>query len=262
MLIDSHCHIPHKKYELSTDEILQEASVDGVSHIITIGTSISDSRRTIESVSHIDNVYCTAGVYPHDDTSLSTEDIYERLDNMLHAHKKKIVGIGECGIDMTGWKGGRSLEEQYDLFQLQIGLAIEKDLPIVVHNRNGDADILEILEKYKDTTLRGVVHCFTSDWEFAKKVLDLGFHISFTAIVTYPSAGDELLEVVRRVPSDRYLVETDAPYLPPQGHRGQINYPKYVTMTARKIAEIRNESFEQVSQDTFKNTSDLFKLDL
>ena len=106
------------------------------------------------------------------------------------------------------------------------------------------------------------MHCYTSGWEFAKKLLDLNFHVSFTAIVTYPSAGEDLLEVVRKVPSDRYLVETDAPYLPPQGHRGEINYPKHVKITAEKIAEIRNESLENVSSETFKNTSDLFGLNI
>jgi len=123
--------------------------------------------------------------------------------------------------------------------------------------RNGDYDVLEILEKYRDTNLKGVMHCFTSTWDYAKQILDLGFYISFTAIITYPSAKN-LHEVVKNVPRNRFLVETDAPLLPPQGYRGQTNYPKYVKIIAEKIAEIRNSSIDEISNFTYKNTCDLF----
>ena len=117
MLIDSHCHIPHKKYEMPLEKVLEEAKNNDVSHMISIGTSIKNSRETIEAVNHLDNVYCTAGIYPHDDMETPVEDLYDQLKSVAHTYKNKVVGIGECGIDLTDWKGGRSLEEQYDLFQ-------------------------------------------------------------------------------------------------------------------------------------------------
>ena len=263
MLIDSHCHIPHEKYDKSVDEILSEAAQEGVTKVITVGTSLKDSAEVLKVGTKYDQIFSAIGVYPHEDIGEDLDIIHDEIRANLNHHRKQIVAIGECGIDIpeaeVSYKT-RELSEQIELFKLQIGLAIERDLPIVIHNRNGNADVLEILDKYKHTTLRGVAHCFTGDWEFAQKLLDLNFYVSFSGIATFPSAGADLLEVIKKVPGDRYLVETDAPYLAPQGHRGETCYPKYVKITAEKVAEIRNESFDKVAQETFQNTSQLFNL--
>ena len=266
MLIDSHCHIPHKKYKKTLEELVADSLENDVRAFISVGTSLEDSRNVLESTSDRENIFATVGVYPHEDLGTPVDSLYEELKHLANSYRSKIVAIGECGIDIPEKSNPgyatRALDEQKELFKLQIGLAIEKDLPLVIHNRNGDEEVLKILEKYKNTGLRGVAHCFVSDWQTAQRFLELGFHISFTAIVTYPSAGDALLETVAKVPADKYLVETDAPYLPPQGHRGEINFPKYVKITAEKIAEIRNTSFEEVANQTFENTVNLFNLNL
>jgi len=267
MLIDSHCHIPHKKYHKSVEEIVEEAKQAGVGKIISIGASIQDSKDVLETAKLFENVFATVGVYPHEDLEKSVGEIGGELEELLEkdqkSSKKKIVGIGECGIDIPNGEVSyktRELDAQKELFKLQIGLAIQHDLPLIIHNRNGDQEVLKILELYKNTNLKGVVHCFVSNWEFAQKLLDLNFHISFTAIITYPSAGPALIETVKKIPQDKILIETDAPYLAPQEHRGQINYPKYVKITAAKVAQIRNASLEDIERFTYQNTCRLFNI--
>lgn len=263
MLIDSHCHLPHPKYDKNVDEIIKEAQEEGVDKLINIGTSIEESRQALEISSRNKNVYSTVGVYPHDDVDLSLNEIRQELEKLIVEGDKNVVGIGECGIDVPSGEvpyETRKIDDQKELFKLQIGLAVQYDLPLVVHNRNGNDQILEIINHYKSTNLRGVMHCYVSDWEYAQKLLDLNFYISFTAIITYPSAGDLLKEVVKKVPKDRFLLETDAPYLAPQELRGQINYPKYVKMTAADVAQIRNTSLEEIEAATYQNTCRLFNI--
>ncbi len=260
MLIDSHCHIPHEKYDISVASLIDEALKEEVAKFIAIGTSLEESLLTIETTKQHAVVFCTIGVYPHENQSTSLSVIYEDLKNLLDHHKNKIVGIGECGIDKTDYESNRKLPDQLELFKLQIGLALGYDLPLVIHNRNGDDEILRTLEKYKNTGLKGVIHCFSSNWDFAQKILDLGFYLSFAGMITYPSVSKDLLDVVEKVPQDRFLVETDSPYLPPQSHRGKTNYPKYVKITAEKIAQIRKSSFSEVAHQTYDNTCRLFNL--
>ncbi|MFC1622097.1 TatD family hydrolase [Patescibacteria group bacterium] len=252
MLVDTHCHLPHKKYEKPIEEIIGE-----VGKLIAVGTSLEESRKAIEIAQKFENVYATVGIYPHDDKGKNLTELYEGLRGLISS---KVVAIGECGMDITDWKNGRDVEEQKELFKMQVGLAVELDLPIVVHNRNGGEIILEILHKYFDNgvKVKGVMHSFSQDWGFAKKVLDLDFYISFSGMLTYPS-NDQLGEVAKKVPEDRLLVETDAPYLPPQGHRGEINYPKYVRIIAEKLAETRNVSFGELEEVLYKNVARIFR---
>ncbi len=258
MLIDSHCHIPHEKYTKGIEEIMLEADTFGVEKFINIGTSIKDSRKALETANKYPNIFCSIGVYPHEDKNHSLSEIKTSLEESLKL-SKKIVAIGECGIDISNWQDGRSIEEQVSIFELQINIAIENNLPIIVHNRNGDDYVYDILRKYKEKNLCGVIHCFDSDWEFAQKILDIGFYISFSNLITYPKK-DALLEVVDKVPMDRFLVETDAPYLPPQSQRGGINYPKYVRIVAEKVAQVKQKTFDEVSLSSCENTCYLFNI--
>lgn len=257
MLIDSHCHLPHEDYDKDSSTIISEAVGSGVGKMISIGTSLKDSGNALDISLLHKEVFATVGIYPHEDVNTPFLDLYDGMKKLISKGKDRVVGIGECGLDLGGEKG-RDLDLQKELFKMQIGLALEEDLPLVIHNRNANEETLSILSKYESTGLRGVMHCFVSDWEVAKKVLDLGFYLSFTGIITFPSAGDALLEVVKKIPEDRYLIETDAPYLAPQGFRGKINYPAYVRMVADRIAEIRKVPFEEVERQTYKNTCDLF----
>ncbi|KKS16421.1 MAG: Hydrolase, TatD family [candidate division WWE3 bacterium GW2011_GWC1_41_7] len=256
MLIDSHLHFPHDENKVR--EQISGAEKEGIVKFINIGTSLKDSAKSIETAEKFENVYATVAVYPHDDKDKDTYTIMEHLKE-LALSSKKVVAIGECGIDLSEWKNGRSLDQQTELFEAQINLAIELRLPLIIHNRNGDETVLELLQKYKNTGLAGVAHCFVSSWDTAQKLLDLNFYISFSGIITYPS-GKYLSETVQKVPNDRFLVETDAPYLPPQGHRGEKNEPKYVKITALKVAEIKDLPLQSIEDYTYENTTRLFHL--
>lgn len=256
MLIDSHCHLPLDKNE--TEKVINAAKEEGVVRFITIGTSLKENREAIELAEVFPEVYATVAVYPHEDMDKSLDYLKSELQKQIDS-SKKVVAVGECGIDISNWEEGRKLKDQIELFEMQINLAVENKLPLVLHNRNGDSQVLELFERYKNNGLTGVAHCFASSWEVAQKLLDLNFYISFSAMITYPSRK-ELLEVVEKVPFDRFLVETDAPYLPPQGLRGQQNEPKYVKMVAQKVAEVKNLPTEKIAELSYNNTLRLFNL--
>lgn len=263
MLIDSHCHLHDKKYEQEIAKVVEESTKSGVEKIVTIGTSLEDSKKAVELARAHDNVFAVVGVHPHEDLDKSLYDIEEGIKEILNSYPSSIVGIGECGLDVPQGEVDyetRDIEEQRELFKMQLGLAVQRELPAVLHNRNSDPELLDVLQLYKDTKLTGVAHCYTSDWDFAKDLLHRDFYVSFSGIVTYPSASKKLLEAVKNIPRDRLLLETDAPFLPPQGHRGEINYPKYVTITAAKVARIRNTPQEEIEKYTYQNTCRLFKI--
>lgn len=235
-----------------------EAKDFGVEKFINIGTSIKESKLALETANKYPNIFCSIGIYPHEDKNYSIPELKDSLEENLGL-SKKIVAVGECGIDISNWQGGRSVEDQLEIFEMQIEFAKENRLPLIVHNRKGDEHVLDILRKHVNPDLKGVIHCFDSDWNFAKKILDLGFFISFSNLITYPKK-DTLLEVVENVPDDKFLVETDAPYLPPQSLRGEINYPKYVKIVAEKVAQVKQKTFDEVSELSYRNTCSLFNL--
>lgn len=261
MLIDSHCHIPHKKYGKSAAEVIDEAHEAGIEKLIAVGTSIKENRRLLKILENHSNVYGTLAIYPHDDKEKPISELKTYLKETL-TQSSKIVAIGETGIDISRWEGGRDLAQQQQLFRMHLDIATKHNLPVVIHNRNGNKPVLDILKEYKSNhpNLTGVFHCFDQDWEFARCILKLGFYISFTAMVTYPKK-ETLLEVVKNIPLDKLLVETDAPYLPPQSHRGEPNYPKYVKIVAEKVAQVKQIPFEEVAKHTYDNTCRLFSLD-
>lgn len=259
MLIDSHCHFfTSGNGGKAGEQIIADANKAGVTKLITIGTSVFYNKRAIKAAKTYDNVYCAVGIYPHDDLAKSIEDLKKTLVASITSCDK-VVGIGECGFDVTNWQGGRSINDQSNLFEMQIQLALEQSLPIIIHNRDGDDLLFKLLEKYKDSGLHGVAHSFSQDWSVAKKYLDLGFYLSFSGMITYP-ARKPLLEIVKNVPMDRFLVETDSPYLPPQGHRGEKNYPEYVKIVAEKVSQVKEKPFDEIAAASYKNTCDLFRL--
>jgi TatD DNase family protein len=258
MLIDSHCHLSHKKYEKSIDVIISEAGDFGVGKMINIGTSMDENRKAIDISGAYRQVFCAIGIHPYEDIGISLDELRISLDGNLKK-SNKIVAVGECGMDVLAEKTSRDLNQQEELFEMQVIFAKEHRLPVIVHDRKCDDSVLEILKKHSGSDFRGVVHCFDSDWEFAKKVLDIGFYISFTNLIGYPKK-DTLIKVVKNVPDDRFLLETDAPYLPPQTMRGEINYPKYVKIVAEKVAQIRQKPFEEISELSCGNTCSLFNL--
>lgn len=259
MLIDSHFHLANYGEDITFDDVLVQARSEGVTKFVLIGTEYKENKRVVKTAALYPDVYAVIGAYPHSELKKDLGTIYQELAGVYAESKQKIVGIGECGIDITESTEGRSIEDQVELFKMQIGFAATEDLPIVIHNRNGDSQVLDLIKKYHSdgVMVRGVLHCFASSWKFAKQMLDLGFYISFSGLITYPSRK-ELLETVKNIPSDRFIIETDSPYLPPQGHRGETNCPKYVKIVAEKVAEIRNTSFETIADLTYKNACTLF----
>lgn len=256
MLTDSHCHFPADPQEAQT--WIDNAKKEGVTRFINIGTSTKDTERAIKIADMFPEVYATAAIYPHEEIDRSLDELKNELQQLISS-SEKVVAVGECGIDVSNWEGGRKLEDQIELFEMQIQLSLENKLPLVIHNRNGDETVLKLLQKYKNQGVFGVIHCFSSNWETAKQFLDLGFYLSFTAMITYPNKKDPI-EVVQRVSEDRFLLETDAPYLPPQGFRGQRNEPKYVRIVALKAAEVKNLPIETIEKCSYDNTSRLFRL--
>lgn len=259
MLIDSHCHIIDPRLKKDIPQLLSESRESGATKLISIGTSLSNSSDTYLRIKEYPEIYSSVGVYPHEDKEIPEKDIFKGLDELIkNDNEGKIVAVGECGLDISDYENPRSLEEQEKIFIAQIELSIKHDLPLVIHNRNSDDRVFSILEGYKNN-IKGIAHCFTSAWESAVKYLDLGFYISFSGIITYPSRND-LREVLRNIPEDRILFETDSPHLPPQGHRGEINYPKYVRIVAETASQIIKKPFLEVCRISYENTCRIFNI--
>jgi len=206
------------------------------------------------NLTKIPNVYGTFGIYPTYDNNIELAEFENKITSNIN---NKIVGIGECGFNQPINNGERNIFKQEELFRFQIELATRLKIPIIVHTRNSDKETLQVLESYKNKDLKGVIHCFVSDYEFAKKVLDLGFYLSFNGIITYKS-GEAIFETIRKMPLDRIIFETDAPYLTPQGFRDQINEPKFIPVIAEKVAEVRGISQNLLAEEVYKNSLDLF----
>lgn len=257
MLIDSHLHLNNKRYQeqnISIIDMLERAKVLGVAKFITISTK-SDEFEEISQISNEhEEVYHSLGIYPTEDMGRKLGDLENMIINNIN---KKTVAIGECGFNQPLEEGDRNIYSQRSLFEMQVDLATRRNLPIIVHNRNSDNETLEVLKNFHNKNLRGVIHCFVSDYNFAKKVLDLGMYLSFNGIVTYKS-GHSLYETIQKMPADRMLLETDAPYLTPEGYRSELNEPKFIPFICGKIAEIRQTSIDKIEEITYQNTLRLF----
>lgn len=266
MFTDSHCHLPNLRHKDGLEKVLAEAKEWGVETFINIGISLKENAEAIEVAENYPPVYASVGIYPHEHLGEDIQEVIKQTE-IQAVSSKKVVAVGECGIDITEWKNQRAPQEQLKLFETQIQLAQKLSLPLIVHNRNGDEVILQTLSRYYNakSTVTGVIHCFDSNWEVAQKFLNLGFYISFSGFVTYETHR-HLQEVVQKVPSDRYLLETDSPYLLPEPIRmetreksvHQKNAPKYVKMVGQKVAQLRQQSLETVAQTTTQNARALF----
>lgn len=255
MLIDSHAHLTDPLVSKDIKKILTDSHAQNVAKVITIGTSTSDSLAAVALAKKYSEVYASVGVYPDEMPDTITTKIKQDLQSL--SKESKVVGIGETGIDIPKDRNPFDLTRQIELFKIHLAIAEETHLPVIIHNRNADNLILETLKEFKSAF--GVFHCFTSDWEFAKKILDLNFYISFSGIITYPSAAS-IIETVEKVPEDRVLVETDAPFLTPYPYRGQINNPSYLYLTILRLAELKKITPEKAEEITYNNTVNLFSL--
>jgi TatD DNase family protein len=253
MYIDSHAHLEMKEFNRDRPEVIRRAREAGVACIITVGTTLDDCRKALSIAAQNEDVYAVIGVHPHDVKSINA-GTYDAL-KML-ARKEKVVAYGEIGLDFFRNLSPRDV--QIKRFGEQLDLAEELDLPVVIHDREAHRETLEILKGWKGKK-RGVVHCFSGDRAMARQCVDLGFFISIPGPITFPKS-DKLREIVKDLPFDRLLIETDCPYLTPNPHRGKRNEPAYVVHTARSIAEIKGVSLEEVGRITSQNAKEIFNL--
>ena len=256
MLIDSHAHIQGKDYADEREAIIARACQAGVEKIIAVGGAgdMTSNAEAVALAESFPNIYATVGMHPHDAKDVGAKDLAKLKE--LAAHPK-VVAVGETGLDYYYSHSPHDVQRR--VFGQFIQMARETDLPIVVHERDAAQEAAELLRSEGSGKLRGVIHCFTGNYEAACAYLDLGFYLSFTGIITFKNAGP-LRDVVRKVPLERMLVETDSPFLTPVPHRGKRNEPAYVRFVAETIAEIKGMALEEVAQRTTRNVQDLFKI--
>ena len=252
-IIDSHCHLNFPQFKNKLDEIINRALDKGVSKMLTISTKLNDISK-IEGISNsYSNVYNSVGIHPHECKNykdLCLEDLLKYTKN------PKCIGIGESGLDF--FYENSSKELQIKLFKIHIEAARKSSLPLIVHTRDADNKTIEILQnEMKKGVFSGLIHCFSTSRELAEKAIDLGFYISISGIITF-NKSNELRNIVKELPLNRLLVETDAPYLAPEPFRGKCNEPSYVLETAKYIANLLNLSCEEFCNKTTENFYRLF----
>ena len=253
MLIDSHCHLDYLAAKGDLAPVLARAREAGVGGMVTISTKLSEFELVRDIAERSDDVWCSVGVHPHE---AAEEGVDEPARLIALAGHPKVVGIGETGLDYYYEHSPRA--EQQSSFRAHIAAARETGLPLIVHTRDADDDTVAILQdEYRQGPFSGLIHCFSSTSQLADKILDIGFFISFSGIVTFKKA-EAIQEVARTAPLDRILVETDAPYLAPVPKRGKPNEPSYVPYTANFIAELRGMTASEIAETTTGNFFRLF----
>jgi len=254
MLIDSHAHLDMDNYKDDLESVIERAVEGGVGRIITVGINLESSIKAIELSNKYDFIYSTIGFHPHDADKVTDNQLFE-LQKL--AKEEKVIAWGEIGLDF--FKNRSEKDKQVDVFKKQLEIAHESNLPVIIHNRDADEEILKILKEKKNIDHRGVIHCFSSDYDAALAFMDIGYYISIPGIVTFKNA-EKLKRVAAGIPIDRMLVETDAPFLAPVPKRGKRNEPLFVKYTARIIAELRGMDFEKLASKTTENCKKLFNI--
>lgn len=253
-IIDSHCHLDMIGPAAEMAKIVNRAAAAGVTGIITVGIDLASSKTALQLAEQFENVFATVGTHPHN-VKVLDEKVYAELEKL--SRSPKLVAYGEVGLDYVKRYASKALQRKH--YDLQLDLALTIKLPLVIHDREAHADILASLAARSQRITGGVMHCFSGDWNFAKKILDLGFYISIPGVVTFNKA-ETLREVAGKLPLDRLLLETDAPFLTPVPLRGKKNFPEYVLYTAAHIAALRGLPLERLAEITTENCKKLFTI--
>ena len=254
MLVDSHAHIQSAEYASEVEAVLQRAQDAGVEKIIVVGGAgeLSSNEAAVVLAESHPQLCATVGMHPHDAKDVGEEEIDKLIQLTV---KPKVVAVGETGLDF--YYNHSPQDVQRRIFTRFIHMARETHLPLVVHERDAFHDAAELLRGEGGGEVRGVIHCFTGNYEAARSYLNLGFYLSFAGIITFKTAGS-LRDVVRAVPLERIFVETDSPYLTPVPHRGKRNEPAYVRCVAEMIANVKGVTIEEVARATTQNVRELF----
>ena len=254
MLIDTHCHLDFEWFDKDRPEVVARAVAAGVTHMIVPAIDLDGCTAVLRLAEQYDEMYATVGIHPN-----STANWQNGWVKTLHdlAQHHKVVAIGEIGLDY--YRDRSPKPTQYQALRLQLDLAMALNLPVILHNREANKDIIRLLSESSVARRDkpGVMHSFSADWSTAKAALDMGFYLGFTGPVTYKKA-DDLRRIVAQVPLDRILLETDAPFLAPQQHRGKRNEPAYVRFVAERIAAIHGLETAVIAQITTTNARQLF----
>ena len=253
-LIDTHCHIHSSNFEPDPEQTIKDAKLSGVNKLICVGTDLVDSTRAVDFVNGQNNCWASIGIHPHQSKNYINEQ--DKLAELKELSKSpRVVAIGECGLDY--FYDHSPKKDQIKIFEYQLNLAAERKLPLIFHVRNAFEDFWPIIENFKNIT--GVVHSFTAGIKILDQTLNHNLMVGLNGIMTFTKDHSQL-EAAKKVPIDRILLETDAPFLAPQEFRGKTNQPKYITSTAKFLAELRGESVNELSEYTTKNAIKLFNL--
>ncbi|MDD5750487.1 MAG: TatD family hydrolase [Candidatus Pacebacteria bacterium] len=250
MLIDTHAHIDGEEYDKDRSEVIGRAFENGVEKIINVSFDLASAKRAIDLAGQYESIYAAIGCHPG--TREESGYVFKKSDYSEIAKMPKVVAIGECGLEL---KNASDLADQQDIFLEQIDLAREFNLPLIVHCRNAHKQVIDILSKAG--SIKGVIHCFSGSWQSAQRYFELGLYISFNGIITYAPDYDK---VVRNMPLERLLLETDCPYLSPVPFRSERNEPANLEYVVQRIAEIRGEPAEKIADVTTQNAKNLFGL--
>lgn len=255
MLIDTHTHVNDQAYMNDYEQVIQDAKNEGVEKMIVVGFDRSTILRAMELVEKFEGLYAVIGWHPVDAIDCTPEDLLWIEE--LSAHKK-VVAIGEIGLDYHWDKSPKDVQQK--LLRTQVQLAKRVKLPIVIHNREATEDVIRILKEEDAKEVGGIMHCFGGSYETAQICMDMNFYISIGGPVTFKNAK-KLQEVVKKIPVNKLLIETDCPYLTPHPYRGKRNEPKLVKLVAEKIAELKDCSYEEIAHMTSTNAVRVLKLE-
>lgn len=251
MIFDSHAHYDDARFDNLRDELLLEISQNGVCGIINCGTDIDTSAFSVSLAEKYDFIYAAVGYHPE---SVNDKTVFDEQQMLKLISNKKTVAIGEIGLDYywdTTFK-----QKQIEMFEKQLIFANKHSLPVIIHDREAHGDTLELIKKHKP---KGVLHCFSGSVEMAKEAAKLGLYIGFGGVITFKNSK-KAVEVAEAIPLESILLETDAPYLAPEPNRGKLNRSDYIEFVAKKLADIKNIDYDEVLNQTLKNTKKLFNI--
>lgn len=250
-MIDTHAHLQWPDFDEDREQVLERAFAVGLTAVVSIGYDLNASRETVRTADGHERVYAAVGIHPHNARAMRA-DVLSSLREL--AQDSKVVAIGEIGLDYYRNLSPRT--QQKEAFEQQIGLAKELELPVVIHDREAHADVLQVLRNC-GKSVTGVLHCFSGSVEMAKEAIKLGYLISLAGPVTFPNARN-LHQLVQNLPVESIVLETDCPWLSPQLHRGKRNEPSFIIETARKVAELKSLPFDELVEATTRNARRLF----
>jgi TatD DNase family protein len=253
MFVDTHAHLQWASFDEDRKNVLERAKEKRVTRIVNIGFDVAGSLKGVKLAENHKGLYATVGIHPHNANTLNEKTV-DKLREL--AANPKVVAIGEIGLDYYRNLSPREVQKQ--AFETQLALAQELKLPVVIHDREAHADILQTLSRFKGK-IKGVMHCFSGSKEMAQKCIDLGFKISFAGPITYPK-NRELREIAKWIDLKNMLLETDCPWLAPQEVRGKRNEPSFLPMIAREIANLKRLSVDDLAETTTRNGEEILKL--